>query len=1299
MAAFCLTGIPAWPQVTSTGAVGGRITDPQALAVPDAAVRLTDVSTALWQDTVTNNSGRYIFPGLPPGVYRIAVSKTGFARAQVAAQHVEVGSALTVDVVLEVNPLETVMEVQAGAGAELQTLNATLGTTIRFDSLLELPNLGRDASTLVELQPAVSPVGAVAGAVRDQNGFLLDGANNNSDIDGTMNLYTISYASNGGPTGVMPTPVESIEEFKVATVGLTADMNGSAGGQVSMVTRRGTDQWHGALYEFYLGTNVGAANYWKNNHVPSPTAGLPYTPLPRSHYNRFGVAGGGPLLPKLLGGKTYVFANYEGYRYPLFTTYERASPTPLMRLGVIQAQNASGHYQAYNLNPYPVTHNGVTYTPSPCPSGQLCDPRGIGINPTMAQLWNKFMPQPNDPGFGAGDGVNTQGYLAAIATPQSSNMLVARVDHDFGPRWRLFSVYRYFAYTQLTTSQVDIGGALPGDRLGVPAAQAPHPQKPDSITVGLTTTYHNLTNDLRANYLRNWWQYSSAGAPPQLPGLAGALEPGGESPTGSLVPYNVNAGSARQRVWDGQDRYFRDDASFLRRDHLFQFGGQYQRNFDYLTRDDNGTALTTPVYQMTGALGSVPSAYIPSTVPPSQYPAWTTLYAETLGIVSRAQLLYTRGGTNLHLLQQGTPVFDQVIVPGYNFYFSDAWQVRPSFTLTYGLNYAVEIPPYEENGKQVMLLDSGGAPIQADQYLAQRLQAAQAGQVYDPSIGFAAVRNVSGGRKYPYDPFYGGISPRLSAAWNPRAGSGPLRSILGDHATVIRAGYSRVYGRMNGVNLVLGPLLGPGLLQAVSCQGMCPGPVATDPVNGFRIGVDGNAVPLPAAAPTLPQPYLPGQIQNGVSNPPSDDVTLLDPATKPSRSDQFNVTIQRALSPKLMFEAGYIGQVIRHQFELVDLDSVDTRLTLNGQSLESAWANLYNAVSAGAAIPAQPFFDAALGGSNSAYCSGFPNCAAAVAGKLKSGVAAGQVYTVFQSLESQPSWTLGRTFINSPIRSQATSVLLNLSDGWGNYNAGFLSFSFRDFHGLTARSNFTWSKALGSATLAQSFSGFTVVDPFNLRNSYGPEGYDTKFVYNLTMVYRLPWFGSQRGFAGEVLGGWSIAPLFTAQTGYPLAVLVGSGCQTFGEGNCGSVTAFENAAAAAPYTGGASVKYGVTPASGPGAGGNPALVAGASGMNMFSNPGAIYSEFRRPVLGQDFNDSGMGIIRGFPTWNLDLAVHKQIAVTERFDAMLMIQATNVLNHFQPANPTLSIDSPQTWGVITGQANNPRSMEFGLRLHF
>src|SRR5262249_3810296 len=181
----------------------------------------------------------------------------------------------------------------------------------------------------------------------------------------------------GSPSGVMPTPVESIEEFKVATNNQTADFNGAGGAQVQMVTKRGTNQFHGSGYEYYFGSNLGA-NTWLNNHTPSRE--LPYTPLPATHQNRFGASVGGPLAPSLLGGTTYFFFNYEGRRFPNVPTINRLVPTALMRAGVIQVQNSAGQMVPYNLNPRPVTVNGVAYQPAICGSN-LCDPRGLGLNP------------------------------------------------------------------------------------------------------------------------------------------------------------------------------------------------------------------------------------------------------------------------------------------------------------------------------------------------------------------------------------------------------------------------------------------------------------------------------------------------------------------------------------------------------------------------------------------------------------------------------------------------------------------------------------------------------------------------------------------------------------------------------------------------------------------------------------------------------------------------------------------------------------------------------------------------------
>jgi hypothetical protein len=1329
---------PGWAQNAAGGVISGQVTDQQGAAVPGASIRLTETSTSSTTNTTTNDAGRYTFPSVSPGTYDLVVTKEGFALTRMPAQKVDVGLALTINVALQLGQPSTIVEVSAAAGADLQTMNSTVGSTISGDALQFLPNLGRDASTLATLQVGVTAFGNTGGANADQNSFQLDGGNNSNDMDGNQRTYTPSNgytgtsSTGGSPSGVMPTPVESIEEFKIGSSNQTADFAGAAGSQVQMVTKRGTNSFHGAAYEHYFAANVGAANFWKNNHTPS--GGLPYTPLPATHRNRFGFAGGGPISPKFWGGKTYIFANYEGFRFPQTTTFEKAVPSVLLRNGIIQLPDAKNVNQAYNLNNVPVTVNGVTYQPATCSNGSFCDPRGLGFNPIVKRIWSTMMPLPNDPQYivsGASDGVNQQGYLAPIRLPQSSDFLVVRLDHDFGDKWKFMSSYRYYRFLQLATTQIDIGGVLPGDQFGVPSSSAPRPQKPWFWVAGLTGTITpNLTNDFHVSYLRNFWQWSTVGGPPQLPGLGGALEMGGEgAAVNALIPYNVDSQNTRQRFWDGQDWLLRNDLSLLHGNHLFQFGGSYQRNFDYHQRNDNGVGIDTSVtYQLTNGTG-INFTSAPANLPATQVTNWQNLYAQVLGLVSQPQVMYTRSGSNLTLNPPGTPGFDQSVIPTYNVYVSDTWHMKPTFTLTYGLAYTLEMPPYELNGKQVGLTDQSGTPIVLTDFLAEKQKAALAGQVYDPTVGFATIRNMSPSLKYPFDPFYGGLSPRIAAAWNPSFDSGLLGSVFGHGKTVIRGGYSRIYGRLNGVGLVLVPLLGTGLLQPVSCigasaTGQCLGNGGVDPITAFRIGADGLTAPLPTASPTLPQPYLPGVNGSAAAG----DGSELDPHLKPNHSDEFNFTVQRALSEKLVIEAGYIGRRIRDEFQEINIDAVPYMTTLGGQSFANAYANLYQQLAGGATVPSpQPFFEAALGGANSTYCVNFASCTAAVAANLNSSknplISTTQVYRLWNALSAVPSWRLGRTLLSSPaigggpLASQLSSLEYITSLGWGNYNAAFLSFNAKNWHGVTTRSNFTWSRAMGTGSLQQSTSSSTVVDPWNLHASYGPQPFDIRFVFSQLMVYQSPLFRSQRGVAGRLLGGWSISPLFTAQSGAPLQVNVSTGsnsdAQAFGEIYGNNNRAYENAVLTGPYTGGNSAHYNVS-SSGAGVNGNPSK--GGSGINLFADPNATYALFRRPILGLDTTGGGAGVLRGLPSWSLDATVSKEIRATERLGATFIIQITNVLNHFQPENPTLNIDQPQTWGVITDQSTtgtlsgiggtargvptiNPRQMEFGLRLHF
>ena len=1316
-----------WAQAVDTGTIAGVVSDQSGAVVPGATVTITDLTTGSSRTVTTNDAGRYILVNVSPGKYDISFTKQGFAAAKVGAQPVEVGKVATVNISLQVGATNQVVQVEA-TNVQLQTMNATVGNDITGVALTSLPTIARDVSTFVTLQPGVAPDGSVSGAVYDQNTFQLDGGQNSNDMDGSMNIYTNSFAGDptgglvkffvtgnngGGPTGVMPTPVDSVEEFKVGTNNQTADFNGSAGAQVSMVTKRGTNTWHGTGYEYYLDNNFNA-NTWDNNQT-----GIA---IPSYHYSRFGGAIGGPILPKLAGGKTYFFANYEGWRYPNAETIEVLDPTASMRLGLLTFNGTT-----YNLNPTPVTYNGVTYPSTPCGAGVNpgdsagCDPLGLGISPTVQAMWNT-MPLPNSPqcGFSRCDD-NIGEFTANMSLPQSSNFGVVRVDHDFSDKWHFMSSYRYFHLVRATDNQFDISS-------GTPVSLTARPQVPWYLVAGLTTNITpNATNDIHYSYLRNFWQWGSAGDPPQVAGLGGALEPLGEVSLANghaLSPYNVDTQETRTRFWDGQDNLIRDDVTVLKGNHLFQFGGSYERNFDYHERSDNGGGINyQPVYQLgtnstgSGIGGMAP--YVPSGISSTVF---GREYAAVLGIVSIAQTAYTRSGADLTLNPPLTHAFDQSVIPYYNVYFSDTWHMKPTFTLTYGLGWSLEMPPVEQNGKQVLLVDASDQPIDVQSYLHQRQAAALQGQVFNPDVGFALVGNVGNGRKYPYNPFYGGFSPRIAAAWNPHFdGDTFMGRVFGQQGTVIRGGYSRIYGRLNGVDLVLVPLLGTGLLQAVQCvqptaTGICGGAGST-PSSAFRIGPTSggwNGLVAPLGTPpsqTLPQPDFPGI--NAVSAGAGE---VLDPNFKPNHSDSFDLTIQRQLTSKTMMEVGYIGRIVHDEYQPINVNAVPYMMTMGGQTFAAAYAGVEKALgcagpsngcanSVPANITPQPFFEAAM---NPAYCAGFSSCTQAVATNEVSNLQSQAVWQLYSDLDNG-GFSFPRSMMNTPINCPtgaeigcqgqlSSGIGVNASVGRANYNALFASVRMGDWHGLTMQSNFTWSKALGTGATAQATSEYTITDPFNINNTYGLQSFDRTFVYNMFFVYQPPFFKGQKGLAGHVLGGWTFAPVLSVGSGLPLEVNTFTLGESYGEGdssNFFSGDGFgpgENAVALSAYTGGNSRHSGVAGSNGVGTNG--------FGANLFADPEAVYNQFRDPILGLDTGHTGgAGTLRGLPYWNVDFSVQKAVNITERVSTEFDFTFSNVFNHVQLGDPFLEIGDPADFGVLPGQANNPRTMEFGFRVRF
>jgi hypothetical protein len=367
-------------------------------------------------------------------------------------------------------------------------------------------------------------------------------------------------------------------------------------------------------------------------------------------------------------------------------------------------------------------------------------------------------------------------------------------------------------------------------------------------------------------------------------------------------------------------------------------------------------------------------------------------------------------------------------------------------------------------------------------------------------------------------------------------------------------------------------------------------------------------------------------------------------------------------------------------------------------------------------VPVQPFIESALGGANSSFCAGFGSCTNAVMHNptMYNYLSQTQNFSLWNALAQTSSWTLGRTLPSSVSaaipQGQVSSVNLDDSSGSSNYNALYTTFKTLDWHGVTTLSNFTWGRALGTGNQSQATSGYTAVNPYNVRQSeYGPQFFDYKFLYTQTFLWSEPYFHSQKGILGHALGGWRIAPIFTARSGAPCCEANGGGIGTLSNGDSFGETqtsgSFDGAVLASKYTGGNTAIYNINvPSSATGAGINSNLANGGNNINMFGNPAAVFNEFRPCILGYDTSCGSGGQIRGMSNWNMDLNIAKDFAVfRERAYATLSFQFTNVFNHEVLQDPYLSIADPGDWGVLgsngQGSASSPRQLTFSLRVKF
>ncbi|MEK7755389.1 MAG: carboxypeptidase regulatory-like domain-containing protein, partial [Acidobacteriota bacterium] len=375
----------------SVTSLNGRVTDPAGAAIPDAAVELENTATGVKRSASTDHEGLYWFQQVAPGDYKVTVRAKGFSSKVVSDLRLLVNSPATINVQLEIGAVTETVSVMAEA-VQVNTTDASLGHAIGTKPILQLPLNARNIAGLLAVQPGVvfttegdtdSRNGAVSGGKSDQANVTLDGVDVNDQMD--RNAFT----------SVLRVTPDSVQEFRFTTMNANADSGRTSGAQITMVTKRGTNELHGSLYEYHRNTATTANGFFNN---------LSGVERPKLIRNIFGASAGGPLWKNRL----FLFTNYEGRRDRRDGSATRSVPSMDMRQGIL-------HYQR---------RDGSIANVTPADLARLLDPRGA--NQAALAVLQKY-PTPND--FTVGDNLNIVGFRFNAPTPLRWNTYIMRLDY------------------------------------------------------------------------------------------------------------------------------------------------------------------------------------------------------------------------------------------------------------------------------------------------------------------------------------------------------------------------------------------------------------------------------------------------------------------------------------------------------------------------------------------------------------------------------------------------------------------------------------------------------------------------------------------------------------------------------------------------------------------------------------------------------------------------------------------------------------------------------------------------------
>lgn len=714
---FCILSAATFSfgQLANTS-LRGTIKDPSGAVVPGAKITLLDKATGKTMSSLASSGGFYEFPQIPPATYTITVSSTGFGDQSKSAELL-VNQPATIDFTLTVQASTITVDVSASAQT-LNTTDASLGNSADSALILALPSETRNVPDLLSLQPGVlylpnngdSRTGAVNGGRSDQGNVTIDGVDDNDQING--------YAF----TGVLRETPDSVEEFRVTTGQSNADQGRSSGAQISMITKSGTNKFHGAAYEYYR-PPLTAANNWFNKQAEADE-GLPNVPS-KVLRNIFGGQVNGPIMKE----KLFFFGNYEGSR--LAEDYQQIQTV------------ATASYAQGNIN-YPggiVTAKQVKALDAGC---QICNtstyPFGPGPNPNALAYFNA-MPLAN--GSLYGDGLNEGSYSFASPNPIRLNTSIGRIDYLPSDK------HRIFIRGNLQKDTADSPENFPG--------QGPSNISSDNskgLTAGDTWSIKaSLINDVRYGYIRQGFSNTGVGSGDYVD-FRFLSSPTSESRTSiTSVPLNNIV----------------DNLNWTKGQHSIQIGGNWRLvHQNHVSDNTTWQGGDSNPYWLGGA---TPGGDAVSSGFANSYEIAFANLVGTIPSLTNSYNYHVDNASSGSLLPDGAFLTRKFRANEYEWYVQDAWHTTRNLMLTFGVRHTILQTPWETKGQQV-------APtIDTDAWYKQRESVAQAGGVYEPNIQFAPS-----GHYYNKPGFWpkskDNFAPRFAVAYSPdsktsiRAGAG-----------------------------------------------------------------------------------------------------------------------------------------------------------------------------------------------------------------------------------------------------------------------------------------------------------------------------------------------------------------------------------------------------------------------------------------------------------------------------------------------------------------------------------------------